>query len=247
MRKVVLAIMAALSALLAVPALAADGTLSAASPTYKWTGGPANGFGQEALPATPGAGFANTRCSEVYACDNEHIELKEQGTLTIDIKAGEGSNDLDVRLYASDAEGSAPGAPVPGQDPPQPIAEDIRTDKDAKVTARNLKPGFYVAQVAFFSAQDGVYDGTATFVPSAPAAAPAPPPPSTAPGDTTPPPSTAPAPQQTSPTPAQNKADEAKRKKKLAACNKKAKKIKNAKKRKKAQKACAKKYGKKRA
>ena len=235
MRKVVLAIVASLTALLAVPALAADGTLSSSAPTYAWDGGPANGMGQEALPATPGAGFANARCSPIYSCDNEHLELKEQGTLTIDIKAGEGSNDLDVRLYPSDASGAAPGGPVPGQDPPQPIAEDIRTEKDAKITVKNLKPGFYVAQVAFFNATEGVYKGTATLTTAAAAPAPAAPATPAAPA----------APQQTSPTPAQNQADDAKRKKKLAACKKKAKKIKNSKKRAKAPKACSKKYAKK--
>ena len=236
MRKVVLAMVAALSALLAVPAVAADGTLSSAAPTYAWEGGPANGVGQDAVPATPGVSFANARCTEIYACDNEHIELKEQGTLTIDIKAGEGSNDLDVRLYPSDASGTAPGGPVPGQEPPQPIAEDIRTEKDAKITVRNLKPGFYVAQVAFFNATEGVYNGTATLATAAPAA------PAPAPGT---PPAAPAAPEQTSPTPAQNKADDSKRKKKLAACKKKAKKTKNKKKRAKATKACSKKYAKK--
>ena len=231
MRKVVLAMVAALSALLAVPAVAADGTLSSATPTYAWEGGPHNGVGQEALPGTPGVGFANARCTEIYACDNESLELKEQGTLTVEINAGEGSNDLDVRLYPSDANGTAPGGPVPGQDPPQPIAEDIRTDKDAKITAKNLKPGFYVVQVAFFNAQQGMYNGTATL---ATAAAPSAPAPAT--------PAAPAAPQQTSPTPAQNQADDAKRKKKLAACKKKAKKIKNKKRRAKATKACSKKY-----
>ena len=233
MRKVVLAMVAALSALLAVPAVAAAGTLSSATPTYAWEGGPANGVGQEALPATPGVGFANVRCTAIYSCDNELLELKEQGTLTVEIKAGEGSNDLDVRLYPSDSSGTAPGGPVPGQDPPQPIAEDIRTEKDAKITVRNLKPGFYVAQVAFYNATNGVYNGTATLATAAPAA-PAPAAPA-APA----------APQQTSPTSGQNQADEAKRKKKLAACKKKAKKIKNKKKRAKATKACARKYKKK--
>ena len=242
MRKVVLALVAALSALLAVPAIAADGTLSSASPTYAWEGGPMNGVGNENVPATPVVGFAAARCSPAYNCDNEHLELKEQGTLTIEIKAGEGSEDLDVRLYASDAEGTAPGGPKPGEDPPPVIAEDIRTERDAKITVRNLKPGFYVAQVASYTAQQGMYNGTATFAPSAP---PASTPPSTPPSST--PPAAEPAPQQTSPTPAQNKASDAKRKKKLASCKKKAKKIKNAKKRKAAQKKCAKKYAKKKA
>jgi len=234
MRKVVLAIVAALSALLAVPALAADGTLSASTPTYGWEGGPVNG----AAPGEP-VPFAPARCTSVYQCDNEHIEIKDGGTLTIDIKAGSGSNDLDLRLYKSDAEGSAPGVQNPAAPADPPIAEDIRTEKDAKVVVRNIKPGFYVAQVAAYNAQAGTYTGTATLAPPPPAAP--------APGTTAPAPSTTAPTTQTTPSSGQTQADEAKRKKKLKACNKKAKKIKNAKKRKAAQKKCAKKFGKKKA
>ena len=238
MRKVVLAIVAAFSALLAVPAMAADGTLSTATPSYAWEGSGMNGFQEEGqLPV----GLAAARCSPAYSCDNEHLEIKDGGTLTVEIKAGAGSNDLDVRLYKSDESGTAPGVQNPAGEPaPEPIAQDIRTEKDAKIVVKGLKPGFYVAQVASFNAQNGAYNGTATLAPAAPATAP---PATTAPG--TPPATTDPGPQQTSPTPAANKADEAKRKKALAKCNKKAKKIKNKAKRKKAQKACAKKYRKK--
>jgi hypothetical protein len=247
MRKVVMALVAALSALLAVPAIAADGTLSSSARTYAWEGGPGNGVGQNAAPPTPGASYANARCTDIYFCDNELLELKEPGSLTIEIKAGEGSNDLDIRLYPSDASGTAPGGPQPGSEPPKPIAEDISTNKDAKITVKGLKAGFYVAQVAFFNAQEGMYNGTAAFTPAAPpAAAPQPGTPTTAPQPGTPP-ATEPAPQQTSPTPADTKAAEAERKKKLAACNKKAKKVKSSKKRAKALKACKKKHAKKKA
>jgi hypothetical protein len=218
MRKVVLALVAALSALLAVPALAVDGTLSSANRTYAWEGGPLTGVPSGNVPAN----YSVIRCTAVYQCDNEHIELKEAGSLVVDIKAGSGSEDLDVRLYASDASGTAPGTPAPGQAPDNGIAADERPEKDAKLTVKNLKPGFYVIQVAAFTARNGMYTGTATFTPTT----------------TTPP-------QQTSPTPAENKASDAKRKKRLKACNKKAKKIKNKKKRKAAQKKCARKYGKK--
>ncbi len=235
MRKVVMAHVAALSALLAVPAMAADGTLSSSAPTYAWEGGPGNGVGQAAVPATPGASYATARCTEIYYCDNELLELKEPGTLTLDIKAGDGVNDLDVRLYKSDESGTAPGGPNPVTGTPEPLAEDIREDKDAKITVKNLKPGFYVAQVAFFNATNGMYNGTATFASNAAATTPV----------TPTPPAGEPAPQQTSPTPADNQAAEAKRKKKLAACKKKAKKIKNKGKRAKAQKACARKHARK--
>lgn len=230
MRKLVLATVAALSALLAVPALAADATLSAANPTYGWEASGMMGAGQGA--AVP---MGNVRCSPVYMCHNTHVEVKDTGTLTVEIKAGAGSSDLDVRLFKSDEAGTAPGSPANDPAATSPVAADERTEPDAKIVVRNLKPGHYVIQVASYSAANGSFTGTATLAVGAPAPAP-----------TTPPATTAPPAQQTSPTPAQNEADEAKRKKKLAACNKKAKKIKKAKKRAKARKACAKKYAKKR-
>ena len=231
MRKVVLAIVAALSALLAVPALAADATLSSATPSHSWEGSGMMGGGQGATVP-----MGNARCTPAYQCHNTHVEVKDQGTLTVEIKAGEGSNDLDVRLFKSDEAGTAPGSPATDDTATSPVAADERTEPDAKIVVKNLKPGFYVAQVASFNAQNGSYTATATLTP---------PPPSAAPAPAAPAPTTAPAPQQTAPTPAQTKADDAKRKKALAKCNKKAKKIKNAKKRKAALKKCAKKYRKK--
>jgi hypothetical protein len=245
MRKVVLALVASLFALLAVPALAADGTISATTPVYSWKGGPMNGVGNSAVPT----GLGYIRCTPAYECDNENLEIKEAGSLTIVIKAGSGSNDLDLRLYKTDESFAAPGAggagtagtPADSAPGATEVGEDITTEKDAKVTVKSIKPGFYVAQVAAFNATAGTYDGTATFTPAPSAAAPAPAPGATA----TPAPSTGggttPAAQQ--PKPASNNSAAAKKKKKAkAACNKKAKKIKNAKKRKAALKKCAKKY-----
>lgn len=225
MRKVVLAAVAAFTAL-AAPAYGAEGTLSASAPTHSWEAGNLFGFG-------PGAAvsFGAARCTPVYQCDNEHIEVKDAGTLTVDIKAGSGSNDLDVRLFKSDEAGTAPGSPQVDEAAGSPMAADESTDPDAKIVVRNLKPGFYVIQVAVYNAQAGSFAGTATLAPPAPATAPAP----VAPA----------APQQSAPPAADDKAAEAKRKKKLKSCKKKAKKVKNKKKRAKKMKACSKKYGKK--
>ena len=230
MRKVVLALVAALSALSAAPALAVDATLSSATPTYGWEGSGMVGLGQGATVP-----LGNVRCTPIYQCHNTHVEVKDGGTLTVEIKAGSGSTDLDVRLFKSDAAGTAPGSPAVDEGATSPVAADERTEPDAKIVVRGLKPGFYVIQVAAYQAANGAFTGTATLATAA--AAPATPP-ST-------PPTGAPTPQQTEPTPAQTKADESKRKKKLAACKKKAKKIKNKKKRAKKQKACSKRYAKK--
>lgn len=219
-------------AALAVPVLAAHertGTLAAATPVFAWDGGPKSGGGQgESVP------LAAARCTPAYQCEDTLLEVKEAGSLTIEIKAGSGSNDLDIRLYKSDESGAAPGNPntagAPGQPPADnPITEDISDNADAKVTVKSIKPGFYVAQVAFYSATGGTYKGTATLAPF-----------STAPAVT--PPAATPTP---TPTPAPAK--KAKKKKVTKkSCLKKAKKIKNRKKRARAQKKCKKIKSKKR-
>ena len=214
-RLAVAATLAAL-AIFVAPAHAAPNrttTMSASALTYTWEGGPANGVGQNGTGGSP-VGFATFRCMQVlYECDDTLVELKEGGALTADIKAGSGSNDLDVRIIKSDSSGTADAAE-------NGIAFDEQTNADAKVTAKGLKPGFYVVRVLFFNAVQGTYDGMLTFAP--------PPPPAPAP---------APLPAVTTPPAAK---PPAKKPSKKAACQKKARKIKSKSKRKKALKRCAK-------
>ena len=223
----------ALLALLAVLALATtafaaparEGVVSAAAPVFAWDGGPGNG----AVPSAAGGG--QVRCTPgIYECEDTLVEVKDAGDLRAEIKAGDGSTDLDVAIYASDSAGTAPQGSA--ADAGDPIAEDISEGKDAKATAKRVKPGFYVVRVRFYAATAGVYKGTATLVT---AAAPAPAPAAPAAPAAQPAPSAQPA-----PTAQPQPASKPKSSKKRKACEKKAKKIKNAKKRKAALKRCKK-------
>jgi hypothetical protein len=184
-RRLAALVTAGASVLLAATAFAAparEGAVSAAAPVFAWDGGPHNGFG-----GTTPTGFGYVRCSPAYECEDTLVEVKDAGDLVAEIKAGEGSSDLDVAIYKSDADGATPDDP-PGPDD-APLSEDISEGKDAKTTARKLKPGYYVVRVRFFTAQQGVYKGTASLkVPPPPVApapgAPAPAPPATAPAST---------------------------------------------------------------
>jgi hypothetical protein len=206
----------------AFAAPAQEGVVSAATPVFAWDGGAHNGAGA----AAPPTGFNFVRCTPVYECEDTLVELKDGGDLTAEAKAGEGANDIDVAIYNSDADGNIPDDP-PGPDD-APLAEDISTNKDAKTTAKKLKPGFYVIRVRFFDSMQGAYKGTATLKT---AVAPAPAPALAAPA--APAPTAAPAPEPAS-KPTQSKAGAKERK----ACQKKAKKIKNKRKRAKALKRC---------
>ena len=203
----------AVAATLAGTAFAAparQGTVTAAAP-YAWDGGPGNGVGHgtTAVRCTPG----------VYECEDTLVELKDAGDLLADIRAGSGSNDLDVAIYKSDSSGAVASDPVNGD---SPSAEDTSTGKDAKATLRKATPGFYVVRVRFFDAVQGAYKGTASVKTAA--AAPTPVPAASA----TPTPTA---------TPAKPKPSAAQ---KRAACKKTAKKIKNKRKRAKALKRCKK-------
>lgn len=216
---------------IAVPALAEPkhkGVVSASTPTFTWKGGPGTGLGIGSPPAATGISF---RCREdYYECEDILVEVKDAGTLAWTIKAGEGSSDLDVRIYKSDASGAKTG---------EPIAQDIEVGADAKASTK-VTPGFYVAEVAFFEASEGVYDGTAALSGFAAPADPGPTPPTSTPPppSPTPTPSSTPAPSsQQQPNPGSSSAKTRAAYKK---CMKKAKKVKNKKKRSKALKKCKK-------
>jgi hypothetical protein len=215
-RRIVI-VAAALTCAAVAPAFAAPARTVAVSgegPVATWDGGPGNGAG------TPGA----TRCVRaIYECEDTLVEVRAAGDLLAEIKAGSGSEDLDVAIYKSDSAGTAPSGDA--RDPGTPVAEDISDGKDAKATARKAQPGFYVVRVRFYKATAGTYKGTATLK--------VPPPVSPAPAPATP---AAPAPAAAPKPAAQQKP---KPKKSTAACRRKAKKVKNAKKRKAALKKCA--------
>ena len=132
-------------------------TLSSASPTFEWDGGPGNGVGAGTVPCDT---------SPVYDCEDTLFEVTEGGgRVVIDIAAGAGSSDLDLYLHESDASGTL------GTE----IGSAATGSASERYDASYLSPGFYIARVGFFSATDGVYDGTLTFTPGTPPPPPTPP------------------------------------------------------------------------
>jgi hypothetical protein len=221
-----------LTGVIAAPASAApdrSGTVSDTAPSYAWDGGPGTSLGTN-LPVVGGASVGNfVGCFEGIAdCEDTLIKVDTAGTLTVTAKA-EGTTDdaIDLYLWPSDAEGTY-------DDSEDDIAGGTGASAtgDEKIVTK-VKPGYYVAQVKFFLAQDVTYKGAAVLSgfptpPAAPVVADTPPAPAaTAPATTT--------------EPAQPAAPAAKKKpSKRAVCLKKARKIKKAKPRKKAIKRCKK-------
>ena len=228
--------------------------LSADLPTFEWTG-----TGTGVLIDTLGLIGDDLGSDSPFACDGAGhdcdyvlLDLKHPGTIKL-TAAVDGAEthaipeygdltvpDIDVCFYASDKDGVPQGDSL--------TAAECATGAGVETCeAKDLKPGFYVAEVSFFLADGATYKANAaltTSVPPSPPAAPAvPEAPAPAPE---PAPAPAPAAQNHAPAPPAEPytADEpkpaAKKPSKKAACQKKVKKIKNKAKRKKAQKRCAK-------
>jgi hypothetical protein len=143
---------------LAPSAGAADfsAALSPDAPGYGWDGGPGNGAGVGTVPCDT---------APVYDCEDVLFSVAEGGRVVVDIAAGAGSDDLDLYLYESDADGTV------GSE----IGSAATAGAGERYDAAYLAPGFYVARIGFYSATDGVYRGTLTYTPGA-----APPPPAAA-------------------------------------------------------------------
>jgi hypothetical protein len=159
-RKVLFAAVAA-TLLAAAPATAAtdySGTLSASATTFAWDGGPGNGF---FLTSTA---TSNVGCDRPgYDCETALLKLESPGALTVKIEGqGDNTKDIDVHLYASDAEGKQGKLIVEGTSD-QPVET---------VSKANLAAGHYLVLVDYYLAVAGTYKGTATLKPSG-AAAPA--------------------------------------------------------------------------
>jgi hypothetical protein len=123
------------------------GTLSAASTTYSWDGGPLSG------------------AVVLVEDDDTLLKLDAGGDLAVAIEGpGDGLTDLDLYLYASDASGTQ------GKE-----LKSAATGSDSeKVSVTGLEPGYYLARTESFTALKAMYKGKATLTPSGPAAAPGP-------------------------------------------------------------------------
>ena len=212
----------------AVPAYAAADhqfTLSAATPAFEWEGAPevsrgAPLYSEDARTATPCDSGPARPCEDVL------FKVTEAGKFTVTVEGLEGTGgttDADLYLYKSDESGAVG----------EKIGSAAANGPDS-VTYAKAVPGYYLAQVDYYHSYNSGYKGKVKFTSSVPAAAPAP-------ATTPPPPAAAPEPAAAPPsTPAGTPKPHGKKPSKRAACQKKAKKIKNKKKRAKALKKCKK-------
>jgi hypothetical protein len=246
----------AIAAFPAVASAAPDktGTVGAGTPTFAWDGSGSGVSDPIGVLDFAGANFLDCSAPAAHDCDDILIKVDDAGDMNLVLDAATDGTvvedpsgtlggiasypDLDLYLFKSDASGAAQG---------DPLTTDCATvAADEKCTVKGLTPGFYLAQVEFFMANQESYKASAELTgfkapePAAPVV--------TTPVETPPaaPAPAEPAPAQSAPQPAPAKPApaSARTKKKSsakAACTKKAKKVKNAKKRKRALKACAKK------
>jgi hypothetical protein len=205
----------AILAVCAVPALAADHdiTLSAATPTAEWEGAAQISHGP---PLYDEPSRTAIPCGAPNRpCETVLFKVVEPGKFTASVEGLEGTGgttDVDLYLYKSDESG-APG---------EKLATAAASGPDS-VTAAKATPGYYLIEVDYYHGYNAGYKGKVKFTSSAPAPAA--------------PPATTPAVTPAAPTPAGTPKP---RTSKKAACQKKAKKIKNKKKRAKALKKCKK-------
>lgn len=144
------ALLCALSLAFAAAAGAADhqGVLSAESPTFKWSGGPLFG----AIVAGP--------------VENTLLDVQSPGTLTVTTTGtspGDPIGDIDIYLYAADANGEPAG---------DPVASSAQGGSDESLSLHVDQPAKYIVQAFAFTGTAATYDATATLTADTPAAEP---------------------------------------------------------------------------
>ncbi len=130
---------------------ARTGTVSAASPTFKWTG---TGSGilatQDAMDAagcTPG----------IHDCDDTLLKVETAGQLTVKTSSTDpAASDTDLQLFESDESGKE-GKQLQEAAKPTP-------DPNEQVSAA-VEPGYYIARIDYAIAANGSVDGEATLEP----------------------------------------------------------------------------------
>ena len=132
--------------LLPTPAGAApvqSGSVSAASPTFTWSGGPLSG-----------GNLAGEPCGTTHQCEDILLHVGDAGELEIAWKASSPSDQgwLNMSLYKSDAEGNAQGEAVAGTG---------AFDNQGALLA-TVEAGDYVVRAEALLAVAATYDGTAT-------------------------------------------------------------------------------------
>jgi hypothetical protein len=155
MRRWVLAAVAA--AMVAVPAAwaapANEGALSAASPSYSWSG------------TAYGANIAGEPCNTDHSCEDTLLRVDDEGALTLKwtATAPAGPAWLGVTIMGSDAAGAEGDV----------VADGGGLEDGGTLTAR-LRPGHYLVRVAGLLTTLATYEMTATLKPKVVAAPPAP-------------------------------------------------------------------------
>ena len=119
------------------------GSVSAASPTFTWNGGPLSG-----------GNLAGEPCGTTHQCEDILLHVGDAGELEIAWKASSPSDQgwLNMSLYKSDAEGNA-------QD--EAVAGTGAFDNQGALLA-TVEPGDYVIRAEALLAVAATYEGTAT-------------------------------------------------------------------------------------
>lgn len=197
MKRLVLATTAGLLGLAALPASAdvertavlEKEALEAGSIAYEWTGSEGSGLNTSwFLDGTATTGSCadadeQSRCDSTLVQVDPDLVLAKSGVpLTFRIEGFDPTDDYDLRVYASDAQGTARtylGSPDSDAQAGSPLPIDPRAtsfgDYETKVVPNARAGQYYLVEVVYFAVADGTsYTGRATLskVPDQPEPAP---------------------------------------------------------------------------
>lgn len=157
--------------LAAAAAMLAFGSAATAAPggsvdlgqPYSWSGGPGQGLYAHVLLDVVGigAGSKDVACTPIYECDSTLLHVLESGDLKIALDgdpgdtpytAGQLDADLDLYLFASDAQGTV------GEE----IDRSTRYSPDEEMNVPGVEPGYYLARVQYYIAVNASFTADAT-------------------------------------------------------------------------------------
>jgi hypothetical protein len=163
----VLLLTATAAALVVTPAASAapDGTVNYGQPSWTWSGGPMNG---PLVPAVidvvtgdPETGSSTVRCTPVYECDDTLVHVEEPGDLAFRLEQHPGpvqgvvvvsNDDIDLYVYASDAEGTV------GME----LGRSFQYARPELVELFDAPAGYYLVRAATYNGVQPTYDAGVT-------------------------------------------------------------------------------------